>query len=194
MEVKYQLVIIGFAHPLLDKVKETFFKRIEDLGLDGKSVDILNETNFSSMHKNNAPTVGLYFGRDDDSSPFLHVDILDALIHSAAYILPVVEDLEGFRGRVPEELKDINGFKLSGEDDVDPLVTSILEGFSLLRTSRRLFISYKRTESTGVAIQLYEALEMAGFDVFLDTHSVRPGDGSRRSFGIAWQTQMSSYS
>jgi TIR domain len=41
----------------------------------------------------------------------------------------------------------------------------------------RLFISYRRTETSGVAAQLYEALDAAGFDVFLDTHGVlRPGE------------------
>ena len=42
---------------------------------------------------------------------------------------------------------------------------------------RRLFISYRRVESSGVATQLYEALDAAGFDVFLDTQGVlRPGE------------------
>ncbi len=51
-----------------------------------------------------------------------------------------------------------------------------LENLSLLRTSRRLFISYRRDESTTAAIQLFERLEKAGFDVFLDTYSIRPGE------------------
>lgn len=45
-----------------------------------------------------------------------------------------------------------------------------------MRLSRRLFISYKRDESSTVAIQLFEQLEKNGFDVFLDTHSIRPGE------------------
>ena len=45
-----------------------------------------------------------------------------------------------------------------------------------LRISRRIFISYKRDESSPVAIQLFEQLEKSGFDVFLDTHSVRPSE------------------
>jgi hypothetical protein len=46
----------------------------------------------------------------------------------------------------------------------------------LLRKRRRLFISYKRTESAMVAQQLYHALDERGFDVFLDTLSVRPAE------------------
>ena len=59
---------------------------------------------------------------------------------------------------------------------MEAIVSHILENFGLLRTSRKIFISYKRDESSSVAIQLYEQLEKAGFDVFLDTHSIRPGE------------------
>jgi TIR domain len=38
----------------------------------------------------------------------------------------------------------------------------------------QLFISYKRSEAQGVAIQLYEKLDSLGFDVFLDTQGVPP--------------------
>lgn len=51
-----------------------------------------------------------------------------------------------------------------------------MEGFRLLRKTRKVFISYKRDESSAVALQLFGALEKSGFDVFLDTHSVRPAD------------------
>jgi hypothetical protein len=61
--------------------------------------------------------------------------------------------------------------------DFERLAARILEGFGLLRERRRLFISYRRAEASGVAAQLYEALDAAGFDVFLDTRgTIRPGD------------------
>jgi hypothetical protein len=54
------------------------------------------------------------------------------------------------------------------------MVSVAFENFRLLRSERRLFISYRRVESQGIAIQLYEALDALGFDVFLDTHGVPP--------------------
>lgn len=60
--------------------------------------------------------------------------------------------------------------------DIEPLISNLMEGLSLLRVTRRLFISYKRTESSMIAIQLFNQFAKRGFDVFLDTHSIRPGD------------------
>ncbi|MFY0675639.1 MAG: toll/interleukin-1 receptor domain-containing protein, partial [Bacteroidia bacterium] len=91
-------------------------------------------------------------------------------------ILPIASDITKFQQQIPEELKNVNGFELASSNDIENLVSCILEGLSLLRLSRRLFISYKRDESSTVAIQLFEQLEKSGFDVFLDTHSIRPGE------------------
>jgi len=102
--------------------------------------------------------------------------LLNILIKDANLVLPIVPDLTKFRGQVPNELWNISGFELATSSDIEKLVSCILEGLSLLRPSRRLFISYKRDESSTVAIQLFEQLEKNGFDVFLDTHSIRPGE------------------
>jgi TIR domain len=174
VETKYQLVTIGHENSFKERIINTFFERISELGLQRDSVEVIDESDYSSKHENNAPTVALYFGGANSDYP--HLAILDDLIHEAAFVLPVVDDINNFNSLVPDQLSKINGFQLKNQFDFDPLVASILEGFSLLRTSRRIFISYRRAESTGVAIQLYEAFERAGFDVFLDTHSVRPGD------------------
>ncbi len=81
-----------------------------------------------------------------------------------------------FRNSVPSLLYEINGIELKTTVNFESVVSSILEGFGLLRIARRIFISYRRNESRLVAIQLFEKLEASGFDVFLDTHSVRPTD------------------
>src|SRR5580693_1170618 len=58
----------------------------------------------------------------------------------------------------------------------EAIAARLLEALALLRETRRLFISYRRSESRKVAIQLYEALDEKTFDVFLDTISIRPGE------------------
>jgi len=174
MITKYQLILIGNNNDLRVSIIDTFKKRVQNLGLDENALSILDEKTFGSEYKRNAPTTALYFGGDNTSFPDL--SILNDLLSSSSFVLPVVNNLAYFTSLVPKQLHPINGFELQSERQVESLVGNILECLGLLRLARRLFISYKRNESRSVAIQLFEQLEQAGFDVFLDTHSVRPGD------------------
>lgn len=174
MNTKYQLITIGHNEPLIPEILDVFFRKIDDLGMERNLINIINASNFSSEYIANAPTFCLYFGILN--GPFNDSDILEILIKKAELILPVVDDLDSFSKKIPVEIKGINGFALKDVNSIESIVSVILEGFNLLRLSRRLFISYKRTESTSVAIQLFERFENSGFDVFLDTHSVRPGE------------------
>lgn len=173
MKTKYQLILIGSKSPLIGHIEESLNRHIEELGILADSLLYIDQANFAE-YKANAPTVCLYFG--DNDGTFTNIDLLETLISDATLIIPLVDDLENFKASIPAQLHKINGYKLSNENDVESLVSLVLEGLSLLRLSRRLFISYKRDESSTVAIQLFEQFEKNGFDVFLDTHSVRPGE------------------
>jgi len=51
----------------------------------------------------------------------------------------------------------------------------ILSVGGLVSSRPRLFISYVRRESEGIAQQLYDNLHREGFDIFLDRFSIEPG-------------------
>lgn len=173
MNIKYQIIILGSNNVFIDDILKTFFHHIEELKINKEFIIVIDRNNFHE-YRANSPAVCLYFGEKGN----LHndIDITVQLKQDANIILPIVNNLEDFNDSVPESLKGVNGTTLSSENDIEPLVNSILEGFGLLRISRKLFISYRRNESSEVAIQLYEQLEKHGFDVFLDTHSIRPGE------------------
>ena len=174
MKTKYQIVIIGLINPLKEKVLETLKLRVSELGISHDSIITINEINFRQDYVANAPTVGLYFG--GNTTVFPNLDIVETIISDSNIVVPIVHDFGNYSHLTPTILHPINGFELRDENNIEALVGRILEVLGLLRLSRRLFISYRRTESTGVAIQLYERLEQAGFDVFLDTHSIRQGE------------------
>lgn len=169
----YQLIIIGVKNKFENCILELLFKQIRELGMDENMLTIIHADNFKDKYKANYPAYCLYMGGLNKNND---TQIINELIRDATLILPIVSDLAEFKNLIPDELNYINGFQLSTEQDIPPLVNCILEGFSLLRSSRRVFISYKRSESSNIAIQLYEELEKSGFDVFLDTHSIRPGE------------------
>ena len=174
MVTKYQVILIGDKNSLIGNILEALFRHVAELGLNKESILVLQDSNFYTEYKKNAPAFCLYFG--NTIGEFKDLCILDSLLKDATLVLPVVTDLNEFGKSTPASLKNINGFELPSLNEVEKLVACILEGLSLLRLSRRLFISYKRDESSSVAIQLFEKLEKNGFDVFLDTHSIRPGE------------------
>jgi hypothetical protein len=125
------------------------------------------------------PTVAVFFG--SIPSPKLAAEdmkTLDQLVTDGVLIIPVVTDTGQFSTLVPPQLATLNGISFTDcGAEFERLAARVLEGFGLLREKRRLFISYRRVETSSVAGQLYEALDAAGFDVFLDTHGVlRPGE------------------
>ena len=174
MNTKYQIIIIGSSNIYIKKILRALKKRTTELGIDKKALLVIKSNNFHKRYKSNAPAFCLYFG--DENGNYKDLSILNILIKDATLILPVASDITQFHSQIPELLRTINGFELTTRGHIEKIIAVVLEGFSLLRLSRRIFISYKRDESTAVAIQLYEQLERNGFDVFLDTHSIRPGE------------------
>ena len=174
MITKYQIIKLGSDNPFYKGVLDALYHHIQELGLAKESILEIDENNFKTEYKGNAPTFCLYFG--SNAGDFKNIDLLKILINDANLILPIASDITKFKQQIPTELENVNGFELASSNDIEKLVSCILEGLSLLRLSRRLFISYKRDESSTVAIQLFEQLEKNGFDVFLDTHSIRPGE------------------
>ena len=174
MKTNYQLIILGSKRDLIKEILDVFYQRISEMGINRSSISIVDNKNFKRLYKANAPSFCLYFGSEDSEKQ--DTDLVEILLNDATLTLPIVTDFKKFNNQIPEILKSINGFELSTNLEIEKLVSCILEGLSLLRLSRRIFISYKRDESSLVAIQLFEKLEKAGFDVFLDTHSIRPGE------------------
>ncbi len=173
MSYKYQLIFLGTKSAFLDKILNVFWKHIDELGIKREHIQIIDSSEFSKTYNAAAPSFVIYFG--NTLGKFEDIKMLEVLVGNSTPILPIVTDLRNFTNQCPSLLINVNGFELRREVDIEKLVSVILEAFSLLRKSRKVFISYKRDESSTVAIQLFEQLEKNGFDVFLDTHSVRPG-------------------
>ena len=147
----YQLVLLGEKSHYNELIIEQLFKQIEHLGLYSTAIQIINNSNFHTLYRANNPTYCLYFGSENKT---IDNDLLNILIDDATLILPVISNINNATNLIPESLKAINVFELKNNIEINKLVNCILEGFGLLRTSRKLFISYKRSESSTAAIQL----------------------------------------
>jgi hypothetical protein len=173
---QYQIVILDpGATGRADRLRTTLQRRLGDLGIDlSSAVSFLDSASFG-QHEPKSPIAGVYFGGPDRNPA--DTATVEQLLAMPAVVIPVVETTQGYENLVPERLRPVNGFAPRPEDsELETVANLVLEALSLLRQSRRLFISYRRVESRGIALQLYSLLDERGFDVFLDTHGVRPGE------------------
>lgn len=173
MKYKYQLIILGSKVQIIEDLIELFHKKLDELKLPNNSVKIIDSDNFEAEYLGNQPAFVFYFG--DIDSDFKDLDITQKLLKDGTMILPIYFKDESFSKEIPSILKNQNGIQYKKLEE-NRIVNIALESFELLNSTRKVFISYKRKESTSVAIQLFEALESHNFDVFLDTHSIGKGE------------------
>lgn len=171
MKYKYQLIILGSDVPEKKNIITKIYEKLNDLGLPSTILKIIESDNLSQEYLGNQPAFGLYFGDIDKN--YKDLDVSQKLIKDGTMILPVF--FKSFSDDIPCILSNQNGIQFK-ESELDRIANIVLESFELLRNTRKIFISYKRNESTSVAIQLYEALESFNYDVFLDTHSIGKGE------------------
>lgn len=179
MKHYYQLIFMGaIDHKLLPNIKESFLEKIDELGISRNFFRFIDRYNFEDYTDAN-PAFCIYFGKNP-SPKFLDEKLIEKLVSDATLLLPVIDkDLSEFNSLVPEKIQNYNGLSFFGIGiglAVEKVVNNALEAFNLLKVKRRVFVSYKRSDSSGVAIQLYEYLEQHNFDVFLDTHSIRKSE------------------
>jgi len=168
---KYQLVQLGYLSKYPFDLKKEFLSAVEELNLPKASFEFINHSNFDAKFKKNQPCFGIYYG--DVLGNQKHLKYVQVLLDAGVPVLPIFND--SFSTEIPGLLENQNGLKFEPHL-VSKIVNLCLESFGLLRSTRKVFISYKRNESSSVAIQLYEALERNNFDCFLDTHSIKQGE------------------
>ena len=172
MKYKYQLIILGTTeNPIVEEILNQIKTKITDLKLPKNILNIINRDNIGTEYVGNQPAFSIYFG--DKEGKFNDLDITKKLIEDGTMILPIF--YTDFPKEIPKILENQNGIQFDN-NELDRIANIVLQAFELLRNTRKVFISYKRSESTSVAIQMYEALESHNFDVFLDTHSIEKGE------------------
>lgn len=165
---RYQILFIGNREALYDDISKELKNSLKDLKIPEESLycsfnDITNV-------KGNQPIV-IVVGHDEPHLSKEQKDWIASNNLSVNVILPVF--IKNFSDEFKDDiLKRYNGIKY---ESTESIIGIILEGFNLLRKQRKLFISYRRSDSREIAVQLYNYFQERNFDVFLDSHSIARG-------------------
>ncbi len=169
----YELIVLGAVKP---EERDTLRVRIDavaaEFQLTPGSEIALRDTQDCEVRNRDASIVAVYFGGDTSRDQAL----IDALEADKVPIVPVVRVGEKPEAVLPASIAALNAVFLEPDDSaLDAPFAAALECLGLLNSQRRVFISYRRTESREIGVQLHDELSGRGFDVFLDTHDIRPG-------------------
>ncbi|HVI89234.1 MAG TPA: toll/interleukin-1 receptor domain-containing protein [Dongiaceae bacterium] len=170
----YEIGLLGdIADADRDIISSTISRLAAEFSLEvGKDVSIRFGDDFANRDKHAAATAA-YFG----GAAQVHQAVAQAAIAASLPVIPTVPADGDFGAMVPPFLQSANGLRRRRDDpEASELGLAILECIGLLRRQRRAFVSYRRIESRNAAIQLHDLLSARGFDVFLDTHDILPGE------------------
>jgi len=170
----YEIAILGNVS---DDQKQTLLATLESLigefGLVIGDDLLIHDRETIAEREKTAAFAAVYFG---DGEP-TDVQVVENLIKESAPVIPTVAADTVFGPQIPVSLQSSNGLMRRVDDPhMTELAGALLECIGLLRRQRRVFVSYRRIESRSAALQLHDLLASRGFDVFLDTHDIRPGD------------------
>lgn len=170
----YEIAILGSAS---DAERATLTRTVErmvgDFGLTIGSEVVIHSAATIARRDRHAAFVAVYFG----GQPHADLDAAREITEANVPIIPSIARNGSFGTDIPAFLQACNGYQRR-DDDVDfvDLSAALLECVGLLRRQRRVFVSYRRLESRAAAMHIHDLMAARGFDVFLDTHDIRPGD------------------
>jgi hypothetical protein len=170
----YELAVLG--SPTSEErtaLTTTLARLVDDFGMSlGREV-VLHDSGTVAGRNRHSAFAAAYFGGSAHSD----MEAAREIVRSSAPIIPTVGPMQNFVAMVPDFLQGINGLRRRSDDPAQTeLAVALLECVGLLRRQRRVFVSYRRVESRAAAMQLHDLLSARVFDVFLDTHDIRPGE------------------
>lgn len=119
------------------------------------------------------PCIYLYWGMSESDKQNQSGIDLNKLVYDGM-VLPIVPDANKFNDYIPDELRKINAFHWDAKK-TELLANRILKFFGLLECTSKVFISYRRSDTTAFAHQLYEELCKSKFVPFLDCYCIESG-------------------
>lgn len=176
MSTPYRIVIV---HRNLDAFADDVQNAVKKAAKDVADIENLLEfsKDLSTAH---VPQVVAYLGNRTGRNDNTVLNVLNAALRRDISILPIVrsDDSGDITDKIPDPIARLNAATwTSGGVSV---AASLLQTLGLIETERKIFVSYRRSETSPLAEQLHTALVQRRFDVFLDRFSVDYGTDFQR--------------
>ena len=166
----YELALLGHPTPAQTGELQRLTQQLQlQLGLSADEIVLSISPPIFRPNRRSCAAV-LFIGGPNGAD----FDIAAAVDQHAIPVLPIVSTPSAVAVEVPLSLRTINCLFLN-EASLERVFSALLECVGLLPRQRRVFLSYRRTETTAAAVQLFAELSARQFDVFLDTHSIGGG-------------------
>ncbi len=165
-----------------DEIRDAFADQVARLGIGTGAPQIFEDDDPALPER----AVVLYLSdgpqaQDDDVEASLR-----AHIDAGRAVIPVLDDLADATDKLPECLHDFNAYAVGTEErSYDRLIDEIVTRLWLRRSVRKIFLSYKRSDSSTIAHQLRDKLTRRAYNVFLDECKLSPGVAVQRE--IFWE-------
>ncbi|MFJ7007929.1 toll/interleukin-1 receptor domain-containing protein [Pseudomonas putida] len=179
MDARYSLALLGdFPNTIADEIEAALEERVSELGL------VLHQdvTLYRGKARHFLPKFDRCCAALCTSINVAEEAAIEHFIDRRVPLIPVAYDPDRFAAEFPGKLGKLNGVAMSQGPAI--LATCLLEASSLIPRQRRVFLSYRRKQSTEAALQLYTELCARQYDVFLDTHGILPGEHFQE---VLWQ-------
>ena len=174
MSPSYEVVLIH--HDLEDfafEVAEALRTAARDVLVRPELLDV--KYDLSDVGPNSHVAV-VYLGSTAGRSDRAVTSALENAVSRPFPVLPIVRDREGgaTREKLPNVIENVNAADWDNESATTLL--TLLEMLGLVEQERKVFLSYRRSESTQMALQLHMELVRRRFDVVLDRFAIPPGE------------------
>ena len=158
---RYQIILLG--HPdYSEEAEEALCDQLENAGVKREYLSFISgRTNFDPK----SPVIAFYFGSENIFEEDKRK--AEALINRRVQVVPVLMNGMRMEECIPHVLRHIKAVTIKNCYWV-PLADIALRTFHFSRGWKKVFISYRQTDSTREAALLYDTLRRFKYDTFLD--------------------------
>ncbi|UAN02012.1 toll/interleukin-1 receptor domain-containing protein [Achromobacter mucicolens] len=167
----YSIAVLGKPTKAQRKILERqIITATSRFRLDADDIDLVFDPELFEPSSRSSAAAIFFGGRGSVS-----IDISQTLDVRTIPVLPVASRQEAVGKEIPDGLRGLNCVFYEGPGGSERVFAALLECLGMLPRQRRVFLSYKRDESSALALQLFAELSARQYEVFLDTHSISTG-------------------